>query len=211
MSDLDDHGQPKTLEFNWKRRIERDTENLLGLARGLTADGQLDEAETACLVDWLNKHAHASRTWPAKVVYERVARALEDGVIDAEERQELFELLRQMVGPDYPGAMASTELPFADPSVQVFHSGFSFCATGKFAYGPRNLVEKEIEKRGGFVHGMVTLGTDYLIIGSVGSRDWKHSCYGNKIEKAATYREKGSRIAIVGEDRWVAALEGDTA
>lgn len=211
MSDLDDNGQPKALEFNWKQNLARDTEHLLGLAHGLIADGRLVDEEVSCLSEWLAKHSHSARTWPASIVHERLARVLRDGIIDDEERADLFTLLRAMVGPDFPGAIASTELPLAESTSPIHHSGFSFCVTGKFAYGPRRIVEKEIETRGGFVHGSVTLGTDYLLIGGVGSRDWKHTSYGNKIEKAVRYREKGSKIVIVGEDRWVEALDGPTA
>lgn len=211
MTDLDDDAQPKHVEFNWARNLERDNEHLLGLAHGLIADGKLVDEEIQCLVEWMNKHQQPVRTWPASVVRDRLSRALADGVIDDEERADLFSLLRSMVGPDFPGAIASTELPLADEAAPIHHSGFSFCVTGKFAYGPRRIVEKEIEARGGFLHGNVTLGTDYLLIGGVGSRDWKHTAYGNKIEKAVQYREKGSQILIVGEDRWVAALDGPTA
>lgn len=211
MTDLDDDGQPKTIEFNWVRNAERDNEHLLGLAHGLIADGKLVDEEIRCLVEWMNKHEQPVRTWPASVVHDRLARALEDGVIDEEERKDLFDLLRSMVGPDFPGAIASTELPAVAAPGPIFHSGFSFCVTGRFAFGPRRIVEKEIEGRGGFVHGAVTLGTDYLLIGSVGSRDWKHTSYGNKIEKAVQYRDRGSKILIIGEDRWVEALSGPTA
>ncbi len=52
----------------------------------------------------------------------------------------------------------------------------------------------------------MTQRTNYLIIGTFGSRDWVHTSFGRKIEKAVQYRIAGCRLAIVGEDHWAASL-----
>lgn len=37
----------------------------------------------------------------------------------------------------------------------------------------------------------------YLVVGSVGNEQWRHSTYGTKIMKAVELREAGASIAIV--------------
>jgi hypothetical protein len=53
----------------------------------------------------------------------------------------------------------------------------------------------------------VTKRTDYLVIGTFGSRDWVHTSFGRKIEKAVSLRGSGSGIAIAVEDHWVQCVE----
>ena len=207
MTTMDDHGQPMALEFNFKRNRKRDVEHLLGLAEGVLADGHLPDEEIEAIHRWLEINYSTSRGWPANVIHDRIHAALADSVIDEEERADLFGLLRKMNGPDFPGAIASTELPCSELSEPISISGYSFCLTGEFAFGPRRIVQKEIEALGGFIHDNINRSTDVLVVGSVGSRDWKHSAYGNKIEKAVEYREKRGRIVIVGEDRWIEAVD----
>ena len=49
--------------------------------------------------------------------------------------------------------------------------------------------------------------TDYLVVGSLGSEDYKYSRFGSKIAKAIKYnREKGTNIIIVKEQDFVSAV-----
>ena len=59
--------------------------------------------------------------------------------------------------------------------------------------------------RGGLIGSYVTLQTSYLVIGSVGSRDWIHSSWGRKVEKAVEYKRL-CRIAMVSEQHWPSFL-----
>jgi hypothetical protein len=43
--------------------------------------------------------------------------------------------------------------------------------------------------------------------GTFGSRDWVHTSFGRKIQKAVDYRTSGSRLAIVGEDHWARCID----
>jgi hypothetical protein len=51
MAEFDPHGQPFNIKFNRARRAERDLCEVLGLARGLLADGVVtaDEASRAVI------------------------------------------------------------------------------------------------------------------------------------------------------------------
>jgi NAD-dependent DNA ligase len=79
--------------------------------------------------------------------------------------------------------------------------------TGKFAFGTRSECQRHVAKLGAVSGNDVTLQTRYLIIGTFGSRDWVHTSFGRKIQKAVKYREAGNRIVIAAEDPWVRCIE----
>jgi NAD-dependent DNA ligase len=161
------------------------------------------------LLYWLDTNRHASKKWPANVLYERLALALEDGVLDDEEEKDLLETLVKVVGDSArttESHSASTSLPIDDPLPDVIHEGRIFCITGKLVTGTRAAAVQEIESRGGQFKNSLTQKTDYLIIGEIGSQDWIHSTFGRKIEKALAIREKGISVAIISEQHWASNL-----
>jgi hypothetical protein len=193
------------------RRSERSIDELIGLCRGVLADGYINDAEVAFLVQWIESSKDLSGDPLTDILFQRLADALTDGVIDEDEEADLLGALHDYIGgrPSAPieGVQsASTRLPLCSPQpVLVFHRK-SFVLTGTFTFGPRANVCLEIEQRGGHVSDDVMVGTDYLIVGGTASRDWVHSSYGRKIEKAVLYRGKGHGIAIVSEETWTQAL-----
>jgi NAD-dependent DNA ligase len=105
------------------------------------------------------------------------------------------------------GADAATELPVDRPAPEIAWSGALFVFTGKFAFGPRIDCERQAARRGGLCERSVTQKTRYLIIGTFGSRDWVHTPFGRKIEKALKYRAAGHPVAIVAEEHWTRCLD----
>jgi hypothetical protein len=61
-------------------------------------------------------------------------------------------------------------------------------------------------KRGGLCEANVTKRSTFLVIGTFGSRDWVHTAFGRKIDKAVSYRSAGTPLRIVAEDHWAGAL-----
>lgn len=48
----------------------------------------------------------------------------------------------------------------------------------------------------------LTLDVDYLVIGELGSTDWRHSTFGRKIETALKYqKESKSKVKIISEEQ----------
>jgi NAD-dependent DNA ligase len=79
-----------------------------------------------------------------------------------------------------------------DPN-QIIIPEHMFVLTGKFAIGPRKVIAGMIVERGGQWKNTVCHNTDYLVVASEASRDWKHSHDGLKIIRAMELREKGGR------------------
>ena len=201
-SQFDQDGQPLHLVWNFQRRIDAGIDELIGLIRGILADGDVSEAETITLAAWVLKHKEIATDWPVNVLVRRLDRIFADGRIDDKEREDLKALLGEILGENEdPLVTAPTTLPLCKPAPDVVFDQNVFVLTGKFAFGPRRICEAEVLVRGGNVATSVTLQTSYLVIGSVGSRDWIHSSWGRKIEKAVEYR-KLSPLAIVSEQHW---------
>lgn len=205
----DDHGQPLVSAFNKALRQGRGVDELIGLCKGIISDGVANEAEAQFLLSWLMANREIANEWPANVVYDRVARMLDDGRLSDDEEGELVGLLLQLTGgnPANFGAQSlATRLPLNDPPPTIEIPGRRFCLTGKFLHGTRSQCSAELIQRGGMVIPGVVKDLDYLVIGVVGSRDWMHSTHGTKIQKAVEYRDRGIAVQIVDEQNLVRSL-----
>jgi len=205
----DPHGQPFNVRFNSARRAERDLSEMLGLVKGVLADGEVTQAEAAILRDWVLQHRDATEQWPVNILKDRLERIFADGRVDTAEQRNLADLLESIVGGKagiITGKDAATELPVDRPPPKLVWTDSVFVFTGKFAFGPRTACERAVIKLKGVCERSVTRDTNYLVIGTFGSRDWVHTSFGRKIEKAVDYRGSGTPLAIVAEDHWVTAL-----
>lgn len=206
---LNSEGQPNNSRFNSLRRADRDIAEMLGLLKGVLADGVVTEAEATLLREWTRAHPDAVSVWPGNVLAARLTSIFLDGVVDKEEQADLADLLAAIVGGNAGvayGQSTSTDLPLTQPEPDILLSGHSFVLTGKFAMGPRSACERLVVDRNGHCLGTVTKSLDFLVIGEFGSRDWIQSSHGRKIEKAVSYQNEGSRIAIVSEQHWAKFL-----
>lgn len=210
MTTLDPHGQPVNLALNRRHRTEREIDELVGICRGLAADGVLNNKEAVFLRDWLNANRDGCNQWPANVLIDRLERVLADGVVDTAEEKELYRLLLDITGgkPNrVTEASLSIRLPFDTPPPVVEIQERSFCFTGKFLLGPRSHCQSEVVTRGGVAVNSVSTKLNYLVIGIVGSRDWIHSSHGRKIQKAVEYRERGMPLAIISEKHFIDSID----
>ena len=208
-TDLDDHGQPLNKRFNVRRMAERAIDEMLGICKGILADGVVVPMEVEYLKDWLWSNKETAGMWPANVLAERLRRIFADGHVDSEEREDLQELLESVTGlrdETTIGERKSTQLPLDDPMPDLDFEGRLFCFTGKFAYGTRNDCQYAVVQLGGQCQSNPTKKTDYLVIGIFGSNEWIHTTHGRKIEAVIQNRHKGALTAIIDEDHWVKNL-----
>ncbi|HWA22777.1 MAG TPA: BRCT domain-containing protein [Caulobacterales bacterium] len=191
-----------------RRRISaRQIDELIGLARGLCADGSISEADVQCLQSWLAAQVGITEYPLLRQLYDRIEAIFDDGVADDEERADLFETLRVFTGAknELGEMLRPTELPLCDPPPSLSFPGQRYCLTGTFLYGRRKECEDVVVQRGGEI-GALTKKTHVLVIGGYATESWKHSSFGNKILKACEYREAGTPISIVSEKHWVAHI-----
>ena len=206
---LDADGQPLNRTFNTARLNDRAIDELIGICRGVLADGEVVANEARFLQQWMENNRHVIDQWPANVLFPRIQEMLQDGVLDLEEQGELLDVLHDITGgnrsePD-TGTSASTCLPFCNPLPEIVFDGKVFCLTGKFVTGPRKQCEAVVESLGGKAWPRITKELDYLVVGEIGSTDWIHSTHGRKIEKGVELRGQGCGLCICPEEHWYRA------
>ncbi|HII3479010.1 TPA: BRCT domain-containing protein [Citrobacter braakii] len=188
---------------------ESDLHLLNGLCKGLISDRKLSEDEVRYLDWWLTQNGALKSNYPGKELYTLVKDILSDGVITAEESEILHKALVDFTGCDLESGVVeglSTKLPL-NHSASVEIKGKVFCLTGVFLAGKRSHVEDLIKNSDGQISNGITKKIDYLVIGTLSSRDWKFSSHGRKIEKAVSYRDdEGAKLQIISEEMLFAAL-----
>jgi NAD-dependent DNA ligase len=207
--ELDDHGQPVDLWVNERLRVDRSIHEMLGLVKGVLADGVVSDADARALSNWLSANPDAMRVWPGYVLSSRLRKIFEDGVIDETERQDLTELLEATVGTDQIGdecANPTTALPLDVPAPNLVFPGCTYLFTGKFVYGTRDQCQREVVSRGGRCMNRVNRELSVLVIGCIGSRNWAHTSFGRKIESIVKLKREGLPVTVVAEQHWVSQL-----
>jgi len=192
----------------YANEMKRSFGALVGIAQGVLCDQKLVDQEIRFLDAWLTENDAIAAEWPGDVVHQRIRAALADGVITESERAHLVETLQQLIGgrlEDLASSTHVTSLAFDDVA-QVEFPGARFCLTGEFVFAPREKCAAEIEQRGGAVSHNVTKNLRYLVVGGLGSPEWKHGSFGTKIEQAIRYKREGLPILIVHEKRWASSL-----
>lgn len=190
-----------------ERIASRQIDELLGLCRGLAADGVINQGEVEFLQTWLAANRAISDQPLIHTLYDRMASIMADGVASKEECEELLATMRDLTRPDVElgEVLKATSLPLCDPAPTLAFPGKRYCFTGTFAYGKRKQCEAAIVEREGLV-GSLTQKTDVLVVGLYATESWKHSAFGNKILQAVDWRSAGFPISIVSETHWRAHL-----
>jgi NAD-dependent DNA ligase len=189
------------------RITSRQIDELIGLARGLIADDQINQSEAEFLQNWLAANSVISDQPLIRVLYQRVTQMLADGVVDDDEKRELLDTLKTFARSDIElgEVLKSTSLPLCDPAPTLTFPNRRYCFTGTFNFGQRKECEKTVIELGAHVGGL-SQKTNVLVVGIYATESWKHSSFGNKIMQACEYRDGGLPICIVSEPHWVSHL-----
>lgn len=181
---------------------------LIGIATGILSDKRLTDEEIGFLKRWLDSHSALAAEWPGDVVHARLKAVLADGIVTEDERVHLISTLQQLVGgklEELAEYTHVTSLAF-DNLPRITINGSVFCLTGDFVFAPRSVCEKSISERGGIVKSSVSKKINFLVVGGLGSPEWKHGSFGTKIESAVAHKRRGASISIVHEDVWARSL-----
>ena len=193
--------------FNRKNIQDRQVDTLIGLSKGVLANGEVDLKEAEYLYGWLFKNALATDNLVIHNLLEKVDAMLADSVLDATESTELLNILQKIsADPSAVGELAkSTTLPINNPPPNIVFKGKRFLFTGTCAFGTRQQCHEATQSLGGVIAMSVSKSLDYLVIGTYVTDSWMHESYGRKIEKAMNYRAPGVPINIVTEEHWAEA------
>lgn len=75
-----------------------DHPELIGLCRGVIADGMINLAEAEYIQRWLGERPNLLETWPASELHDLLGKVLKDGALSEQEQQELSDMLEEVVG-----------------------------------------------------------------------------------------------------------------
>lgn len=177
-------------------------DELMGFLTGVASDGVLNDSEVNALRQWLDSHNSVRSIWPASVIIERLDIILDDGVISEEERTDLLRTMRRLtsakVNPTGINYEASTEV-WEDKIEKIDIPGCVFCLTGDFVSGDRSAVETMLRLKGAQLSPNVNKSVDYLVIGTLASRDWLYTPHGRKIEKALLLKRENVNVTVITE------------
>lgn len=177
-------------------------DELVGFLAGIAADGVLNDSEIAALADWLDANESIKEKWPASVIVNRLADILEDGIVTDEEREDLLNTANQFIGPDFDSKDVTIEASTAiweDKIDSLTISGATFCLTGDFVSGDRYSVDTMLHCLGAETKSNMDKEVDYLVIGTLASKDWLYTSHGRKIEKALLLKRKGVNVVVITE------------
>ena len=182
----------------------RTLDELIGLCKGIIADGVVCQSEAVFILNWLEANKHIAHEFPANVLYPRLVEMLADNKLDVAESKELLDMLMKMTGErGFGGAVPMPcTIAFNDPLPIFAFDDTEFCLTGEFAYGRRKDVESRISTLGGKLLKSVVKRGCILVVGCMGSGAWLHSTHGTKMLDAVSFREQGHPVIIVPEEHW---------
>ncbi len=193
---------------------ERDEVNeFLGFCAGVVCDGLILKAEAEAIL----ARFHNSMILSSSVVFRDLWRALEaalaDKILTEGESEEIRAWIALLVGDGYVdtgipniGNTAELDEPIRDAS-QVKFEGACFVLTGPMRLGTRDFIISEIERCGGVVGKTATRKTDYVVVSSAASKNWRTTHFGTKIERAKELIVEGYKLRFVTEHALEAAIK----
>ncbi len=176
---------------------------------------RLPGAEAAGADDWealqssLAENGVPSRRFPADVIHDEIAALVSArDAVDAEKKSHLIKILKDLLAAPERELLARawvSDIDY-DAAAQIEFPRRHFCLTGDFIHGPRRRCDADIRERGGLIAASVSQRVDFLVVGSLGSVEWKRGNFGAKIERAMYYKGRKLPMKILRESAWRAAL-----
>lgn len=185
--------------------VRDEVNEFLGFCAGVVCDGLILPTEA----DAILARIRASDALTSSPVYRDLWRATEaamaDRVLDADESEEIRQWISLLVGDGYVdtgvpniGNTAQLDDPITDPA-QIELDDKCFVLTGPMRMGTRDFIIEEIERCGGEVGKSVVRRTDYVVVSSNASKNWRTTHFGTKIERAKELIVEGYKLRFVAE------------
>lgn len=192
-----------------------DVQVLQGICHGILADGRIQEKEIRGLEQWLDDNSQLENYYPYYELRQVVGEVLKDGIIEEKEKLLLkahFNQFANLATPEFREGLNNELVGIKtkgycalNPQIEI--DGRKFCATGDFSFKSKEEFYSIVDEFGGISSNNITNATNYLVVGGKGSTAWCFSCYGRKVERAISMKNRGMDIQIVQEDDFWGHLE----
>ena len=90
---------------------------------------------------------------------------------------------------------------------EISFDGKSFCLTGLFDGYERAKLERYVERKGGTFSANASEETDYLVVGSKGTRCCSFSCCVRVVERAVDLKKSGASLQFIKEADFMDVLD----
>lgn len=181
---------------------------LSGLALGILADGQINSREASFLKDWISTNAVYLPQFAISNLVPILSEINSGSEVSDETLSDLSLLLNNLVGLDATSKNSNYKDTKGLPSKLIFDEATGeetlyskeVVLTGSFSNFSKKEAEVKITELGGSVRdGLPTHQTNYVFVGSKGSKAWRNEQLGRKIEYALRLKGEGSNIEILSE------------
>ena len=172
-------------------------QELVSFLKNVIRDEKVDCSELIELKHWMENHRYLQGSYPFDRVFDALDSVLEDGKITSTELESFYVFLLDLVDP-------VKQRGCHDKIAMLY--GKHVCVTGDFEFGSRSKVCALIEEAGGIIDKSVKNATNYVVVGTKGSDNWKTGNYGSKIQKAMELIDKGMEIKIVEEKEFIPSV-----
>lgn len=178
---------------------------MVGLLKGVIADGRVCENEARFLLNWFGENPAVAESWPANRLAARLADIRADGQAGEAEQAELRELIAEIVAAIDEGRPSDHGgPPLDDDTASVVFVGRSFAFAGRLATAPKAVCEDMVREMGGEIKSEPFSRLDYLVVGFLGAGPWQDSGHGARIRRALELKAQGTQI--ISEEHWRRAL-----
>lgn len=182
--------------------------SLLAIAERLPSQ-EAGSGEWGALESALAQNGVPSRRFPVDVIHDEIHEVLAAEGVAEEKKSHLIKVLKDLLAAPERELLARawvSDIDY-DSTSDIDFPNRRFCLTGDFIHGPRRRCEAEIRERGGLIAASVSQRVDFLVVGSLGSVEWKRGNFGAKIERAMYYKSQKLPMKILREPVWRAALK----
>lgn len=169
------------------------------LVSGVLADDILVLPEIKLLLHWLENHSSILDIEPFSKYFELMSNI--DGEMDTDGISALKKELYLFLGKEASTSAKDNNLPISNQITELNKSG-RFCLVGKFEIVSKSKIISMIEESNGIVNEAIRIDTNYFVVGKLHS-DWANSPDAEKIEQAISYKEMGSGLEFVTEEKFL--------
>lgn len=170
-------------------RKTEEMRGLVDLARSTLLDGVVSTEEAMALQCYIATSEELASDPTVSSLSMLIQAAIVDGELNAAEQAEIGRSLTHLVDPSSVGGVPC----------EIRFDGTSFCLTGNFEHGSKDMVSEFITSLGGVMLKSVTKKCDYVVIGDCDCEAYSYGTYGTKVEKAMEWQAKGVDVKIVRE------------
>ncbi len=170
----------------------------VGLCTAVTDDGILTNDEIDLLYKWMD-YRRQYLVSSELVLFKNILSGKSVDKYSVEFKSKLLQHLLQSAIRFGPKVIQGI---YDEPETILF-DGMEFVLTGGFYHGKKSEIGALILNRRGIVSPRIRKSTDYLVVGSEGSLDYKYGDHGDKIDLAIDSKNTYKPILILHEDFFI--------